>query len=96
MEFIVAFILYVVVFLVGMQVARRRAVKPKLMCGCNHHLSSHSPKTGVCGEVTVRFTGNGQREVGRYVCPCLIYTGDYPADWQARLMQIEMNRKELR
>jgi hypothetical protein len=93
-EILLAFLFFWAVLLAGAQIERRRKRKPKLVCGCTHHLSKHNPKTGACRVDTVRFD-SGNRETARLSCSCLIYTGDYPEDWQSRIMQIEMNRKEL-
>jgi hypothetical protein len=90
MEFILAFALYWVIFLVGMCVRRRWKPTPNLVCGCTHHLAQHNPNTGDCNVTTVRY--RNEEEMNRSECPCLIYTGDYPADWQVRLMQKELER----
>lgn len=63
---------------------RRKSKDPEPICGCDHHLAMHDPKTHGCHDVIVRremHNPNG-KYIGKQLTPCTCrqYVGPQPVD----------------
>lgn len=83
--------------LLGRRMGRREVPpppeKPSLICGCEHELSYHDPKTSEChgpGDYENQFKGGKWMSV-RAPCACRQYTGARPLEtyWAPPIYQEE-------
>lgn len=78
-------------FLPNVRRGPRPPKQPKAICGCDHHLSMHDPKTLECKEIEEQDDGDpilspggtyivGYKNSSRRPCNCRQYAGPKPAE----------------